>query len=232
MRLLDLFCGAGGAAEGYRQAGFDVSGVDLSAFPRFRGRFHQADALSVLEEVALSPFIRGQFDAIHASPPCQRWSVMSRDRDKTAERHPDLIAPVREYLEAIGLPYVIENVPEAPLRRDVLLCGSMFPELTTTDGLGVLRRHRAFEIGGGWPVPAQPECRHPAPGSGVQTVGVYGHAGGRSTRDGLSFRGTEAWRQVMGIDWMTGDELAEAIPPAYTRYLSSTLRGNTGKSGS
>lgn len=203
-RLLDLFCGAGGASMGYHRAGFEVVGVDVNPQPRYPFEFIQADAMT---------FPLEGFDAIHASPPCQRYSTMTKKWGRSGE-HPDLVAPVREALEDIGTPYVIENVPGAPLREPLMLCGSMF-------GLGAqgyqLRRHRNFETNSGtiWP-PAM--CSHQG-----QPLPVYGHAGGRSKRDGLTFPGTDAWREGMGIDWMTGKELAESIPPAYTTFIGEQL---------
>jgi DNA (cytosine-5)-methyltransferase 1 len=225
--LLDLFCGAGGAAMGYHRAGFEVVGVDIRPQPHYPFAFHQADALT---------FPLDGFDAVHASPPCQRFSLMRRglwqDRD-----HPDLIPPTRERLLALGLPYVIENVAGARSQlRDpwLMLCGTMF-------GLGVggsqLRRHRYFEHNMG--LLLAPPCTHNrAPTMPVyggehrdynnpprrpKTVGVWGHAGGLSVRDGLVQFGSAARREAMGIDWMTGDELSEAIPPAYTEWIGGHL---------
>lgn len=126
MRLLDLFCGAGGAAMGYHRAGFTVTGIDINPQPNYPFEFWQADATKV-------PL--GGFDAIHASPPCQHYAPVTRWRG-TADDHPDLYAPTRARLEAAGVPWVIENVPHAPFEPDVVLCGSMF-------GLPI-RRHRWF----------------------------------------------------------------------------------------
>src|SRR5215467_701837 len=124
-RLLDLFCGAGGAAMGYHRAGFDVVGVDIKPQPRYPFTFIQADAMT---------FPLEGFDAIHASPPCQAY-IRSGMYDKS--RHPDLLPPVRCQLERSDVPWVIENVPGAPMRVDLKLCGCMF-------GLGVARQ-RWFE---------------------------------------------------------------------------------------
>ena len=152
------------------------------------------------------------FDAIHASPPCQRFSTMTARWGRNAQ-HPDLIGPMRAMLRSAGVPYVIENVPRAPLDDPVMLCGSMF-------GLGAqcyqLRRHRIFESNIAFFAPAS--CSHTG-----QPLPVYGHAGGRSRRDGLRFPGTDAWREGMGIDWMTGRELAESIPPAYTEFIGRKI---------
>lgn len=120
--------------------------------------------------------------------------------------HEEQITPTRAYLKEISVPYAIENVPQAPLLSPVTLCGSMF-------GLQV-RRHRNFECS--FPILA-PGCRHELQ---PEVIGVYGHAGGTSKRDGLTFKGTTAWKEAMGIDWMTGNELAQAIPPAYSQYIA------------
>ena len=115
-RLLDLFSGAGGAAVGYHRAGFDVVGVDIEPQPHYPFEFHQADAMT---------FPSSGFDAIHASPPCQAFSIAAKYKG-TAGRHKDLLTPTRTRLQAAGLPWVIENVPGAPMRADYLLCGCMF----------------------------------------------------------------------------------------------------------
>ena len=206
-RLLDLFCGAGGAAMGYHRAGFEVVGVDLHPQPRYPFRFVQADALE---------FPLEGFDAVHASPPCQRDSIASRRWNGRPESHPQLIPPTRERLLGAGVPYVIENVPGAALIEPIRLCGSSF-------GLGV-RRHRLFELGGFRfdPVPAcdhasQPP-RYPIYDHGrwylSRVVHVFGYGGGKSKGD---------WPNAMGIDWMTLRELAQAIPPAYTELIGSRL---------
>src|SRR5690606_39199430 len=109
--LLDLFSGAGGASVGYHRAGFDVVGVDLDPQPNYPFEFIRADAMLLLSDGRFM----GQFDVVHASPPCQRYSVMSKCRPELAGQYPDLVDPVRENLAALGLPYVIENVPGSPL---------------------------------------------------------------------------------------------------------------------
>lgn len=202
MRLLDLCCGCGGAGVGYHRAGFNVVGVDIEPQPNYPYEFHQADVLTYPLE---------GFDAYHASVPCHAYTSL---RHRTGRQYPDLIALVRARLQATGRPYVIENVPGAPLHNPVTLCGSMF-------GLGVngrqLRRHRLFE--GSFPVMAHP-CQHHG-----QPVGVYGTGGGGQMTRG--YKGTpDEYRQAMGIDWATRAEIAQAIPPAYTQHIGSYLHAH------
>lgn len=199
-RLLDLYCKAGGGAMGYHQAGFEVVGVDKEPQKNYPFEFHQADAIDFLEKHW------NEFWGVHASPPCQRNSTMTKGlwKDRLAS-HPELIGPTRKALIKTGKPYVIENVPGAPLIDPITLCGSMF-------GIQV-RRHRLFETS--FPI-LQPECDHKNQGP---VVAVYGHSGGSSKRDGIKFQGVSAWKEAMQIDWMTGAELAEALPPAYTKYI-------------
>lgn len=191
MRLLDLFCGAGGASVGYQRAGFHVTGVDVVAQPRYAGDlFIQADALT------LDPSWLATFDVIHASPPCQEYSATARLRDAQGKQGTTqaLLEPVREMLRATGKPYVIENVPRAPLLDPTWLCGSMF-------GLGVwrdegqgavwrpLRRHRGFES----PLPlGSPRDTHRLEG---RPLGVYG-----SMRDDIPQGGRRwpAWTKASG----------------------------------
>jgi DNA (cytosine-5)-methyltransferase 1 len=206
MRVLDLFCGAGGAGAGYLRAGHDVTGVDLAPQPRYPARHFQGDALAVLASVE-----PGEYDLIHASPPCQRFSSMTARWGRQGD-HPDLIAPVREQLRRIGGLWVIENVVGAPLLDPITLCGSMFG-LGDSEGRG-LRRHRLFEAS--FPLTAPGPCAHRG-----EAVGVYGHPGGSSRRDGVRFASVANWREAMGIDWMTPREMALAIPPAYTAYIAS-----------
>ena len=202
-RLLDLFCGAGGAAAGYAAAGFEVVGVDIRPMPRFPFEFHEADALT---------YPLAGFDVIHASPPCQRYSK-SVSRRARATR-PDLIAPIRDRLRASGRLYVIENVPGAPLLDPVTYCGSSF-------GLAV-RRHRLFESNVSL---VAPPCDH----AGQPVVlGVYGTGGpdNRANRPGGGGRkvaGADA-AAALGIDWTTDQRrLSQAIPPAYTEHLGRQL---------
>ena len=214
-RLLDLFCGAGGAGMGYYRAGFDVVGVDIKPQKHYPFEFIQAGWEEVLAYLPGLWEREGVEFAIHASPPCQAYSSMTKKWGRSAQ-HPDLVPAVQMALRELaeeGMPYVIENVPQAPLDDPVTLCGSMF-------GLGSqgyqLQRHRIFESNVWFFPPAM--CAHQG-----QPLPVYGHAGGRSKRDGLKFPGTDAWREGMGIDWMTGKELAEAIPPAYTEWIGHQI---------
>lgn len=192
-RLLDLFCGAGGSAVGYHRAGFDdIVGVDIVPQPNYPFTFIHGDAL---DEIGFD-----EFDLIHASPPCQAFTVA---RVIHGRSHPDLVPATRAMLDRSGRPYIIENVPGAPIRRDVELCGSMFGLRTRN---GQLLRHRWFELS--YPAPILvPPHQHDGP-----TISVFGHGG-------HIYHGVADWREVMGIDWMTRDELAQAIPPAYTQWL-------------
>jgi DNA (cytosine-5)-methyltransferase 1 len=216
--ILDLCSGAGGAAKGYHDAGFEVIGVDVKRMPRYPYEFLQADVIEFLK--AAVRFGISGVDAIHVSPPCQRWSVMSKCRPGLAGRYPDLITPTRELLQRIGLPYIIENVPGAPLRAPVTLCGSQFGLVARWPGKGVygLRRHREFES---WPfkIPSPDPCDHYWP-----SLPVYGHgaAGNRPELRGQGF--AQLARDGMGIGWMTRSEMAEAIPPAYAKYAGGWLK--------
>lgn len=222
-RALDLFCGAGGVSEGLRRAGFEVVGVDIRPQPRYRGgTFIQADALA---------YPLDWFDLIWASPPCQ---AHSRLRHRTGKRYVDVISQVRELLREVRarslhqdrpMATVIENVPEAPLRRDALLCGSMF-------GLDV-RRHRIFECAGFHPYPL--ECRHELqtprfprvdkrlPEGRLASVVTVCGSGGKHGPDSLSIE-----RDAMGIEWMVRSELAQAIPPAYSAFIGRHARAVMG----
>jgi DNA (cytosine-5)-methyltransferase 1 len=212
VKLLDLFSGAGGAGVGYARVGFTVTGVDLAPQPRYPFTFVQGDALAYLREHG------AEYDVIHASPPCQRYSSMTGRWGRSGS-HPDLVDPTRDLLQMSGRPYIIENVPGAPLRDPLMLCGTMFG-LTGPDWH--LRRHRIFETS----VPLFPpaSCAH-RPG---YAMAVYGHPGGSSRRDPRARFGSFAeWQAAMRIDWMNAEELAEAIPPAYTEWIGGALlRGN------
>lgn len=208
-RLLDLFCCAGGAAMGYHRAGFDVVGVDINPQPNYPFEFHQADALEFVSKHGW------EFDAVHASPPCQRWTTAQKIR---GNEHPDLIRPLRGLLVDLGLPYVIENVEGAPLHSPVMICGAMFP------GLRVYR-HRLFETTFPVAIPAHPEhaaklTKMGRPPRDAEFMHVVGN-----------FSGVTAARRAMGIPWMTRDQLREAIPPAYTEFLGATLLASLAGTG-
>lgn len=219
MRLLDLFCGAGGAGAGYHLAGFDVTGVDLAPMPRYPYQFIQGDALAALADAG---FVAG-FDVIHASPPCQHYSVASNCRPGLAARYPDLIAPVRAALDKTGLPYVIENVPGAPLIAPVVLCGAQFGLSAEFNGRTYeLHRHRLFEANWGLTAPAG--CVH-----SHRAWPVFGHGkpGNRPDLAGPGYAATT--RQVMGIGWMRREEIAESIPPAFTQWVGKQLAALCGQ---
>lgn len=207
LRAADLFCGAGGAAMGLHRAGFNVEGWDIRqglAYPFGR---HIGDAL----EADLSPF-----DFVWASPPCQAHTAMKTMHN--AKPHRDLIPETRAKLQAWGGPWIIENVVGAPLRNPVMLCGTMF-------NLGVegaqLRRHRIFESN--VPLKVDLQCRHEG-----RSIGVYGGGHGvslhRHAKGEPCFTAAEE-RRAMGIEWMTLDELSQAIPPAYSEYLGRQVLG-------
>lgn len=213
--LLDLFCGAGGAATGYYEAGFDVVGVDVDKQPRYPFPFIQDDALAFMEWM-LAGNSDKSFDAIHASPPCQGYSKTRFIHP--GKQYPKLVEPLREALKATGLPYVIENVEGAPLIDPVVLCGSHFGLTCVWPGNGLvgLRRHRLFESNA--PIPDPGPHDHT-----LLSVPVYGH-GPSGKRTPLKGPGhAQAERDVMRIHWMTREEINEAIPPAYTSYIGGHL---------
>lgn len=207
MRLLDLFCGAGGASMGYHRAGFDVTGVDIANEKRYPFTFIRADVRDVLDDV---DFLRS-FDVIAASPPCQTHSRTKhlRDAQGKSTSKVDMIPETRAALIGAGRPYVIENVPGAPLVNPMLLCGSSF-------GLGV-RRHRLFESSAalfGLP------CDHKAQG---RPIGVYGSMRDDIPQGGKTAESLDQARGAMGIDWMLWGDLVESIPPAYTEFIGRQL---------
>jgi DNA (cytosine-5)-methyltransferase 1 len=207
MRLLDLYCKAGGASKGYADAGFEVVGIDIKKQKRYPYEFIQADCLEILQDLN---YLR-TFDAIAASPPCQTHSRTQHLRNaqgKSTDKV-DLIPQTRAALIESGVPYVIENVPGAPLINPVQMCGSYF-------GLKV-RRHRLFEsnlklIGSG--------CKHKEQG---KPVGIYGSMRDEIPKGGHTAKTIEEAREAMGIDWMIWGELVEAIPPRYTYEIGKQL---------
>jgi DNA (cytosine-5)-methyltransferase 1 len=214
--LLDLFSGAGGCARGYQDAGFYVIGVDKVDQPRYAGdEFVIGDALDWLRTYLEDGVVLGhEIAAIHASPPCQAHSDLAHHPQNRGNDYPELISPTRDLLLRTGLPYVIENVPGAPLINPTMLCGSAF-------GLGV-KRHRLFETS--FPM-MSPGCAHGGRPKRFKVwrhgkeivsafVPVYGTGGGKAA---------EHWNDAMGVDWMTRRELSQAIPPAFTEHIGSYL---------
>jgi len=207
-RLLDLFSGAGGAARGYQNAGWHVTGVDVAEQPRYAGdEFVHGDAVAFLAAHG------NEYDAIHASPPCQSFTAYRRRGQGVGDGYRNLIPVTRALLEHVGRPYVIENVPGAPLIDPTQLCGSSF-------GLDV-RRHRLFEAHAftippvacdhGWQTPRFPPATNRTNLRRTVEVGVY--------RIPLPTQ-----RVAMGVDWpMTRQELSESIPPAYTEHIGRAL---------
>lgn len=221
-RLLDLFCGAGGCSVGYHRAGFDVVGVDIEPHPDYPFEFVEADAMDVLDDLTYL----SQFDVVHASPPCQAYSITRHSHNV---EHPDLLPAVRDALLAWGGPYVIENVPGAPMPGAVVLCGSEFGLSAydpASDRRLTLRRHRLFEsnvflMGAGGCTCAEDRAKG-------RIGGVYGggstdrnHA--REVRRGGYTPSNSVAKELMGIDWMKREDLTQAIPPAYTEFLGDQL---------
>jgi DNA (cytosine-5)-methyltransferase 1 len=203
-RALDLFCCAGGATKGLQQAGYHVSGVDIVKHDNYPG-----DAFYHTSVLSLSQSDLRMFDLIWASPPCQSFCAYRRkDPTKIGASYPNLIPQTRALLKAAGVPYIIENVPGAPLENPITLCGSMF-------GLDV-RRHRIFETS--FYVDA-PSCQHQL------QQGNYPQATNRANRRKTCEIGV--WRIPLatqhhamgGCEWMTLEQLSEAIPPAYAEWL-------------
>ena len=212
-RLLDLFCGAGGAGMGYSRAGFDVLGVDIAPHPDYPFELIVGDAMAVLEDTA---FLRS-FEVVHASPPCPRYSTITPEA--TRDSHPDFLPLVLNRLTSAGGVWVVENVPGAPMPADltVMICGRAM-------GLRWFKRHRLFAsnvplLSPGcacgserpWTVtgdhPDSREFRRPNGGTRGRKPASVQHAG-----------------EVMGIDWMTTwDDLADAIPPSYTSFIGAQL---------
>lgn len=219
MKCLDLYCKAGGAAKGYHMAGFEVVGVDIEPQPNYPYEFIQVDALEILKDLN---FIR-QFDFIHASPPCQFYTrakslSIARNGGKYGN-HVDLISQTRELLKATGKPYVIENVAGAPLINPIKLFGSQFKNLYT-------QRERWFESNIPLVEPETPKqkMKTPSAGNGIGEDGSISICGSGGVRGLNSTQIRLYWGFALGgIDWMTREELAEAIPPAYTEFIGKQV---------
>jgi hypothetical protein len=204
-KVLDLFCGAGGASMGYYLAGFDVTGIDIKHGKRYPFNYIRKDVMTLTVE-DLQPY-----DLIHASPPCQTYSITKHLRIAQGKQTNklDLVEPVRKLLIESGKPYVIENVVGSPLIDPVLVCGSAF-------GLKV-RRHRLFESN--QPIKGT-KCDHKAQG---RPIGIYGSLNDEIPKGGKTAKTIEEGRLAMGIDWMIWGELVEAIPPKYTEWIANQL---------
>lgn len=214
MKGLDLYCGAGGAGAGYVRAGFDMTGVDVKAQPHYPYPVHQAGSLAWLEHfLCTGEWPDGErYDFVHSSPPCQAFSHVSAING--ADAH-DFLTSTRSLLSQTGLPYIIENVPGAPMPSAVVICGS---------GLGMtidrktgeheyLRRHRLFESN--IPLMGIP-CSH----NGLKALGVYG-GGSRGERHNMAL--ADEARELMEMPWATLEECCQAIPPAYTEFVGGQL---------
>jgi DNA (cytosine-5)-methyltransferase 1 len=202
-RLLDLFCCGGSGGYGYEKAGFEVVGVDILTQPKHKGNFVQSDAFEYLKEYG------HLFDAIHASPPCQEYSPSTKQFRMAGKEYPDLIAQTREALIKSGKPYVIENVPNSPLVNPVVLCGTMFGMRTY--------RHRLFESNIHIDQPEHPEhtaknAKMGRPIKDDEFIQYVGH-----------FPGVKMVQEMCGTPWLGQKELAQSIPPQYTKYIGLVL---------
>jgi DNA (cytosine-5)-methyltransferase 1 len=210
-KLLDLFCGAGGCSVGYHRAGFDVTGVDIEPHPDYPFEIAIADAMAVLADAAYLD----QFDAIHASPPCPRYSAARTIGSYDPNDKPDLVGPVRDALA--GRLWVMENVPGAPMPAAVTYCGWGV-------GLKHIRRHRLFESS---VFILSPGCACPDGDS----ISVFGHSGEDRRKATMAANGGKRThvplaevRELMGVEWMRNrDDISDAIPPAYTEHIGRQL---------
>jgi DNA (cytosine-5)-methyltransferase 1 len=203
VKLLDLFCGAGGAAKGYHNAGFsEIHGVDIKPQPLYPYKFFESEAISYLQQYG------EHYGAIHASPPCQRYTKAGKQWRKEGRDYPDMIVRLREALKSLGKPYVIENVPGSPLINPVIINGAMFG----------LRVHRvrwfecSFDIQFFLLPSQQPPVKMGRPVNPGQVIQPVGH-----------FSNVPYARKEMGIDWMGQKDLAQAIPPVYTEFIGRQL---------
>lgn len=221
MRILDLYCGAGGASVGYANAGFEVVGVDINHQANYPFAFIRDDAIEFLKAMIRDGVCWNgkkwlnldDFDAIHASPPCQSSTALTKGTNYGRE-YPDFIPETRRLLDLTGKPYIIENVQGSAVRKDMVLCGEMF-------GLAVIR-HRYFETN--WPSQSPEHIKHRGRVAGMRHgvwytgpyFAVYGDGGGKGT--------VKQWQDAMEMPWTNvRKEIAEAIPPAYTEYIGKQL---------
>lgn len=202
-KLLDLFCCGGGASLGYEQAGFDVVGVDIEPQRNYQGSFVQADAFEYLSKH------HKNFDAFHASPPCQAYSKSSMQFRLVNKIYAELIEPIRQAFNDIGKPFVIENVPGAPLENPIQLCGQMF-------GLRTYR-HRLFETN--WRIEQPFHAAHAARNAKMgrkpksdEYIQYVGH-----------FSGVAIVQEMTGLTWLNQYELAQSIPPQYAKFVGEQL---------
>jgi len=199
LKVLDLYCCGGGAGYGYELAGFDVVGVDIEPQPKHRGEFFLSDAIEFVKSYG------HEYDLIHASPPCQEYSTASMQFRLAGKEYPDLIVDTRDALIKCGKPYVLENVPNSPLINPIELCGSMFGMRTY--------RHRLFETN--WPLIAPPhpvhKCRSAKMGRAVKDSEFIQYVG--------HFSGVKMVQEMTGLYWLGQKELAQSIPPQYTRFI-------------
>ncbi|HET6716392.1 MAG TPA: DNA cytosine methyltransferase [Nitrososphaeraceae archaeon] len=203
MKLLDLFCCCGGISKGYHDAGFnECTGIDINDNHKYPYNFIHSDVF----KLPLSFF--EQFDLIHASPPCQHYTFATKKINR--DKHPDLVEKTRLLLQKTGKPYTIENVPNAPLRKDLILCGEMFPN----DNLRIIR-HRIFEIEGFNVIQPTHRPHKPTLENGRSYYAqIAGHGG-----DSYSFK-IEDWKKAIGIDWVNDkNHLTQMIPPIYSKYI-------------
>lgn len=217
MKVLDFFCGAGGASMGIHRAGHEVEGLDMDAvaLESYPFKSHLLDFNRVAN--GMVGFV-SSFDAYHASPPCQAYSYATTQWRNKGNEYVDLVAKVRQFLLKTGKPFVIENVPNAPIRKDLTLCMSMFD-----DGREfMVRRHRVFEIHG-FEVPQIEHIKHIGKVGDGRIISVFGHGGGKRYNHATS--DLNAWRTAMGLPWVKKRrQISEAIPPEYTQYIFSFLR--------
>jgi DNA (cytosine-5)-methyltransferase 1 len=216
-KAIDLCCGAGGTSVGFHQAGWDIEGIDNEPHPDYPFPLHLNDLLEAyadpIKQAELETFLDG-FDLVVGGPPCKARTNL---RHQQTRKHPDLLAPTLALLRHRGQPYIIENVDDPTVRRDmhapILLCGAAYGlGATCRDGVyRHLQRHRLFESN----LPLMSAgCACPS----GQPGGVYGTGGGGQMTRGYKFHPEEA-REAMGIDWMRVEDICQAIPPAYTKYL-------------